>query len=86
LTLNIVMGKLVAGFVLAPAFAMGLSSVDPDNLLGCVANIEIYILAGSLSVIWITLSILFPGGFTWGWIQTLGKKFGTQKPAPPTST
>lgn len=76
LALNATIGKMLAGFVLPPAIVMGIASIDPPNLLGCVSNIEIYIVVGAFSTIWITLSILFPGGFTWKWIQKLGDKIG----------
>jgi hypothetical protein len=81
LALNATMGKALAGYVLPPAMLMGLASLDPVNLLGCVTNLEIYIFAGAFSVIWITLSILFPGRFTWRWIQNLGEKFHNRNSA-----
>lgn len=81
---NATVGKMLAGFVLPPAIVMGLAAIDPPNLLGCVTNLEIYILVGAFSVVWITLSILFPGGFTWKWIRILGDRFGKRPPnAPP---
>ena len=76
MALNVTVGKMLAAFVLLPAIFMGLAAFDPPNLLGCVANLEVYIVVGAFSVVWITLSLLFPGGFTWRWVQDLGKKFG----------
>jgi hypothetical protein len=74
--LNAAVAKLVGGAVLPPAVAMGLSSIDPENLLGCVTNLELYIFVGAFSVVWITLSVLFPGGFTWKWIRKLSENLG----------
>ena len=82
LTLNATLGKMLAGFVLPPAIAMAASAFDPANLLGCVNDLPIYILAGSVSAMWITFSVLFPGGFTWKWIQELGKRFGRPNSPP----
>jgi hypothetical protein len=74
--LNDTLGKMLAGFALPPALAMGLAAFDPPDLLGCIFNLEIYILVGAMSVIWIVLSILFPGGLSSKWIQILGERFG----------
>ena len=59
-TLNATLAKIAAGFVLPPAVAMAGSAFDPDDLLGCVTNLELYILVGSVSVMWITWTVLFP--------------------------
>jgi hypothetical protein len=83
--LNAMLAKLLAGAVLPPAAAMGVASIDPANLLGCVESLGIYILAGSISVIWITLSVLFPNGFTWRWIIRLSVKLGRKPGAPSPS-
>ena len=79
LHLNEILGKAMAASVLPAAIAIGLASLDPVGLLGCVNNVEIYIVVGAFSVVWITLSILFPGGFTWRWIQQLGQKLYTEE-------
>jgi len=77
-TLRDTLGKVGGGFVLPSALMMGLSAFDPAELLGCVTNLELYIVVGSLSVAWITLSVLFPGGWTWEWpgrlLQTIVKR------------
>jgi hypothetical protein len=59
-TLNTTLAKIGAGFVLPAAFAMGFSALDPPSLLGCVTNLPLYILVGAVSVVWITLTVLFP--------------------------
>lgn len=74
LELSPTLAKMVAGFVLAPAVAMAFASIDPPALLACVTNLEIYILVGATSVIWITMSVLFPNGFTSRWIRVIGQK------------
>jgi hypothetical protein len=81
LALNVAVGKMLAGTVIPPAFLMGCAAFDPPNLLGCVTNVEIYIVVGAFCTIWIALTICFPGGFTWEWIRRLGDKL-----KPPSSS
>ncbi len=60
LRLDRTIAKVVAGFVLPPVIAMAGAVFDLDHLLGCVTNLELYVLIGALSVGWITWTVLFP--------------------------
>jgi hypothetical protein len=60
LALDRTMAKVVAGFVLPPIIAMAISVFDLKHLLACVENLELYVLAGAISVGWITWGVLFP--------------------------
>jgi hypothetical protein len=76
LALNVTVGKMLSGFMIPPAVAMGFSALDPSKFLMCVEDLGIYIVVGAFSVFWIALSILFPGGINMTWLQ---------KPPPPES-
>lgn len=59
-TLNATLAKVGAGFVLPPAVAMIGAAFDPARLLGCVSNLELYIVVGAIAVMWVTWTVLFP--------------------------
>jgi hypothetical protein len=54
--------KMAAGSVIAPAAALIISVFDLDHLLDCIKNLEIYVLAGSIAILWISFTVLFPSG------------------------
>jgi hypothetical protein len=62
LTLNATLAKVVSGAAVPPAIAMLGAAFDPPDLLGCVSDLGLYIFIGSVSVIWITWTVLFPAG------------------------
>jgi hypothetical protein len=69
LALNVTVGKMMSGFIIPPAIAMGFSALDPANMLICVNDLGIYIVVGAFSVVWIAFSILFPGGIEMTWFH-----------------
>jgi len=54
--------KMAAGSAIAPAVALVLSAFDLNHLLPCVNYLEIYVLAGSIAILWISIIVLFPSG------------------------
>ncbi len=62
LTLKANIAKIASGFALPSAAAMLIASFDPPDLLGCVSNLGLYIFIGSVSVIWLAWTVLFPEG------------------------
>jgi hypothetical protein len=61
-TLNATLAKIAGGAALPPAIAMMGAAFNPHSLLGCIENLGLYVLVGSVAVIWLTLQALFPGG------------------------
>ncbi len=59
LTLNATIAKVTAGTALPPAFVMLFAAFHLDDL-GCVTNLGLYVFIGAISVIWITVTVLFP--------------------------
>ena len=64
-------GKMAAGSVIAPAIALIIAVFDLKSLLACINNLEIYVLAGAIAILWISFTVLFPPG-------------GLEKPQGPT--
>jgi hypothetical protein len=90
LELSPTVAKMTAGFVLPAALAMAASSFDPKDFLACVNDLPLYILVGSTSVVWITMSVLFPDSAAWRFIRMLGRKVqpttsNEQQPKPPST-
>jgi hypothetical protein len=74
------LGKMLVAYFLPPTIIMGLSSIDPASLLGCVSDIRISILLGAAAVIWITFTVLFPNGIASRSIEKLGEMLGRNPP------
>jgi hypothetical protein len=60
LDLSVAMAKFLAGTAIIPAIAIGFSAISPGDFLGCVTGLELYIVVGALSVLWISWGVLFP--------------------------
>jgi hypothetical protein len=60
--LTIAVTKLSAVITIPPAAALLLSSLykPPEEFLGCIHDLPIYIIVGSLAVLWVSWTVLFP--------------------------
>jgi hypothetical protein len=60
LTLPAIIAKFLAAESVPAAVGLIGAVLAPAKLLGCIKNLELYIIVGGIAVLWITITILFP--------------------------